>query len=223
METILADVLRVFQRHIDRAFDEAIAVVSGEPDQDGVGYDEELGLTEDEIKEIADALAAGDAVWKRTGDDDGEESGVSWRWPDGNVDTYRTFTTYRCEGGPYAGLNLALGVADSPRKGGEIVGFVLGTGGGSRRPLTVFFPAGDFDTSGERLSMIRGKGGGNSRKGYAPDEPLSPVYGMFSTDVLGQRIPGKWNVQAVVVTDDADGEKAMLNHTAIQARLRGIA
>jgi hypothetical protein len=219
METILADVLRVFQRHIDRAFDEAIAVVSGELDQDGVGYDEELGLTEDEIKEIADALAADDAVWKRTG----EEPDVSWRWPDGNVDTYRTFTTYRCEGGPYAGLNLALGVADSPSKGREIVGFVLGTGGGSRRPLTVFFPDGDFETSRERLSMIRGKGGGNSRKGYAPDEPLPSVYGMFNTDVLGRRIPGKWNVQAVVVTDDADGEKAMLNHTAIQARLRGIA
>jgi hypothetical protein len=33
----------------------------------------------------------------------------------------------------------------------------------------VFFPADDFDTSGERLSKIRGKGG-NGRKGYQPNE-----------------------------------------------------
>ena len=90
-----------------------------------------------------------------------------------------------------------------------MVGFVLGSGRGSRRPLTVFFAADDFDTTGERLSMIRGKGGGNSRKGYAPGEELPPAYSEFRTEVLRDRINGKWNVQAVVATNDETGRKAI--------------
>jgi hypothetical protein len=213
-----AQLLSIFQRHVNAAFTEAIQVVSGPYDID-VYEDRELGMTEDEIGELADALLADAATWQEIG----AEEGVTQRWPDGNVDTYKSYVTYRGEGGAFGGLNLALGVVEGDGNANEVVGFVLGTGGGSRRPLTVFFPADDYETTGERLSMIRGKGGGNSRKGYGPEEPLPPAYSYFKTDILGERIAGKWNVKAVVATGDADGTKAMLNHTALQARLRGIA
>lgn len=104
-------------------------------------------------------------------------------------------------------------------KEGEQVGFVMGAGT-SKRPLTVFFPADDFDQSYEWLSLIRGKKGG--RGTFAPTEHLPVEYAGFTIEVLGSRISGKWNRQAVVVRDEEDGVQMMLNHTAIQARLRGL-
>jgi hypothetical protein len=207
--------LDVLKRHVNHAVDEALQVLSGNEVAEG---DDLHIITDDEIEDLADALAAHSGEWQETG----REEGVSQRWPDGNVDTYDSYVTYRCSGGPNDGVNLALGTVGTPGKEGEVVGFVLGAGGGSRRPLTVFFPANDFDRTGERVSMIRGKGGGNSRKGYGPDEPLPPVYSPFKTELLASRIKGKWNVMAVVAGDDAEGISAMLNHTAIQARLRGL-
>jgi hypothetical protein len=51
--------------------------------------------------------------------------------------------------------------------------------------------------------------------------PTRPAeYQASKTAVLGQRIKGKWNVQAVVAKDD--DAQTMLNHTALQARLRGL-
>ena len=155
------------------------------------------------------------AEWQVVETTDGE----SQRWPDGNVDTYGEFVVYRGEG-PFAGVKLALGVANTPGKDHEAVGFVMGATGQSKRPLTVFFPAADHDTTGELLSMIRGKNGG--RSGFAPSDQLPTEYAGFATGVLGERIPGKWNVRAVIVKNDEAGRQAMLNHTAIQARLRGL-
>jgi len=103
---------------------------------------------------------------------------------------------------------------------GEIVGFILGSGQGSRRPLTVFFPAKDFDETGERLSLIRGKNG--TRSGFDPDDRLPPVYEPFSVDVLGNRIPGKWAKLAVLAPTGDEGSQVMLKHTAVQARMRSL-
>lgn len=140
------------------------------------------------------------------------------RWPDGNVDSYDSFIVYG-NAPAFSGVRLGIGAASTEGKEGERVGFVMGAGT-SKRPLTVFFPADDFEHSHELLSLIRGNKGG--RGTFAPTEQLPIEYAGFNTDVLGARIPGKWNVQAVVVRDDEEGTRMMLNHTAIQARLRGL-
>jgi hypothetical protein len=145
----------------------------------------------------------------------GEEPGVTYKWPDGNVDEYDRFVTYR--GTSDEGLfTLALGYLAN----GDVVGFVLGVGGGSERGITYFFPADDFETTQEKVSMIRG-GGQTGRSGFEPGEALPRAYDGFKTDVLRDRVAGKWSRQAVVAKED-DFE-TMLNHTAIQARLRGLA
>jgi hypothetical protein len=216
-ETTAIELLDIFEKHVRAAVADAKAVLSVPHDW---SFDDsaESPMTDDEVNAIADYLAVEGSVWEKTGEE--EDGAITYKWPDGNLDTYEGYETFRCTQSVFKGVNLAL--AKVVGKGREMVGFVLGSGTGSRRPLTVFFEADDFDTTGERLSMIRGKGGGNSRKGYAPGEELPPAYKGFKIDVLGDRIKGKWNVQAVVVTDDEAGRKAMLDHTALQAKLRGI-
>jgi hypothetical protein len=108
-------------------------------------------------------------------------------------------------------MTLALGYPNN----GDAVGFVRGTGGGSKRGNTYFFPVDDFEQTNEKASMIGGggpKGGG----GFAPHEPLPKGYGGVDTDVLRDRKAGKWNVQTVV----AKADKPMLGHTTLQAKLR---
>jgi hypothetical protein len=68
--------------------------------------------------------------------------------------------------------------------------------------------------------MIRG-GGARGRSGFGSGEALPVAYRDFEIDVLRARIPGKWNVQAVVAT--SDDCKTMLAHTALEARLRRLA
>jgi hypothetical protein len=137
-----------------------------------------------------------------------------YRWPDGNVDRYEEYVRYRGTGA-FAGGQFALGHLSN----GDVVGFVLGPGGGSKRGLTYFFAADDFHRSNERVSMIRG-GGPHGRAGFSPLEPRPEAYAAFKLQPLRERKAGKWNVQAVVV--DAEDTQAMLLHTALQARLRGL-
>jgi hypothetical protein len=47
-------------------------------------------------------------------------------------------------------MTLALGYPNN----GDAVGFVLGTGGGSKRGITCFFPVDDFEQTNEKVSMI---------------------------------------------------------------------
>lgn len=141
--------------------------------------------------------------------------GQSYRWPDGNVDNYTDFRVYEGSG-DFEGMSLALGRNEN----GEWVGFVLEGGLSSKRGIVYFQLADDFAESGELVSMIRG-GGENGRGGFAPGDPTPPAYADFRIDSLKERKAGKWNVQAVVAASD-DAE-TMLNHTAIQARLRGLA
>lgn len=175
------------------------------------------------VERLAPTAAEGTSgVWSLEGitlsgswEEVSRESGVTYQWPDGNVDQYSDFVTYRGEGG-YAGLTLALGYLHH----GDVVGFVLGSGGGSMRGITYFVPADDFDQTREKVSMIRG-GGPRGRSGFAPGEALPQGYHGFETDVLRDRKTGKWNVQAVVANED--DYTTMLAHTALQTHLRGLA
>ena len=112
------------------------------------------------------------------------------QWPDGNVDRYTGFVSYRGTGG-FTGMTLALGYLNN----GDAVGFVRGTGGGSKRGITHFFPADDFEQTNENVSIIRGRGP-KGRSGFAPHEPLLKAYSGFTTDVLRDRKAGKWRVHA---------------------------
>lgn len=141
----------------------------------------------------------------------------SYSWPDGSVDEYGEIVVYEGSA-PFAGMRLGIGQNADPARNGETQVFIYGSRGGSARPLTVFFRADDFASSHELVSMIRGREA--SLKTFGPTLPLPASYGQFKTDVLGRRIRGKWNVQAVVAKDD--DHKTMLTHTALQARLRRL-
>jgi hypothetical protein len=96
----------------------------------------------------------------------GRSTNETYKWPDGNVDRYTEFVSYHGTDG-FTGMTLALGYLNN----GDAVGFVLGTGGGSKRGITYFFAADDFEQTNEKVSMIRG-GGPKGRSGFAPHEPL---------------------------------------------------
>jgi len=189
-------------RLVRRTADEAITIVEGNT---------EMNQPTAAAHGTNGSVAAG---WREVE----RQTGESWTWPDGNVDTYSEIVVYEGSGGASDGVKLGLGYQDGPGKDGEVNGFVFASGGASKRPLTVFFPTDDFDTSQEVVSMVRGRDGG--RKTFRPTDVLPAAYGDFKTDILGQRIKGKWNVQAVVAKKE--DVQTMLNHTAIQARLRGL-
>jgi hypothetical protein len=148
--------------------------------------------------------------WEELGRSDGE----TYRWPDENLDSYHPFVRYRGTGG-FAGMNLALGYLEN----GDVVGFVLGAGGGSKRGITYFFPVDDFGESRQKISMIRG-GGPRGRSGFGPSDPVPAVYSDFETANLRHRKAGKWNVLGVLAGEDDFA--TMLRHTAIQAKLRDL-
>jgi hypothetical protein len=143
----------------------------------------------------------------------GRDSDQTYRWPDGNVDVYSDFVRFAGEGG-FKGINTAIGYKDN----GEVIGFILG--GNDKRGLVFFQQADDFEQSGQLLSMVRG-GGDSGKAGFSPDGPEPPAYANLQLENLRDRIEGKWNVLAVVAKpEDTD---AILTHTALQARLRGLA
>lgn len=175
----------------------------GDPLKSRSGYDEPWA---------ADKLNAPTGGWmelKRV------EEGETYGWPDSSVDKYFPYVTYAGTGAN-TGTTLALGYKND----GTVVGFIVGATGGSKRGLTVFFKADDFDKTNEKVSMIRG-GGKRGRAGFGPGDALPSAYDGFKVEILRDRYAGKWNVQAVVA--DADDHETMLNHTMLQAKLRGLA
>jgi hypothetical protein len=199
----------VTQRKLNELFDELRAELVGAPPAEAR---EPEGGEPPEREAWSLERSALTGTWKEAEKVESE----SYRWPDGNVDEYDLFVIYEGRG-DFKGMRLALG----RNQHGEWIGFVLGSGGlSSKRGLVYFQRADDFDDSGELVSMIRG-GGANGRGGFDPAGQTPAVYGGIKVDSLRERRAGKWNVKAVVAKDD-DAE-TMLTHTAIQARLRGLA
>jgi len=116
----------------------------------------------------------------------GRSTSETCKWPDGNVDRYTEFVSYRGTGG-LTGVTLALGYPNN----GDAVGFVLGTGGGSKRGITCFFPADDFEPTNEKVSMIRG-GGPKGRGGFALTDDYKSMLGHTTLQAkLRTRLPGR--------------------------------
>jgi hypothetical protein len=212
-----AELIKITQRKTSELFEELIRELRDNRNgPDGVGAHEELTQAErrPDSNNVSAEWSLGDTTLSGSWEEIGREEGISYHWPDGNVDDYAEFVSYRGTGG-YAGLTLALGYLDH----GDVVGFVLGAGAGAKRGITYFFPADDFQETREKISMIRG-GGPRGRSGFAPGEALPHGYSGFKTDVLRDRRTGKWNVQGVVAKENDFA--TMLGHTALQARLRGL-
>lgn len=158
--------------------------------------------------------------WMQTDEPEGE----SYRWPDGNVDEYVKFMSFK--GGPplssgahSSEMELGVGFLES----GDVVGFVLSNDGAAKRGIAYFQRTDDFEHSGELISMIRG-GGKRGRSGFSPNDPAPPAYAEFDLESLRDRKEGKWNVLGVTANpSEPDGLGVVLDHTALQARLRGLA
>jgi hypothetical protein len=216
--------VEITQRKADELFEALIeelrgqTLVSPDPIRDGAIEDDAVATTDttgrpggyDKPWSLSDGPI--DGGWEQIGS---PQDDVTYTWPDGNVDRYSRFVSYRGTGG-FNGMTLALGYLNN----GDVVGFVLGSGGGSKRGITYWFEADDFAKSNEKVSMIRG-GGERGRGGFGPGDSLPGAYDGFKVEMLRDRVQGKWNVQAVVA--DADDHEAMLAHTGIQARLRRLA
>lgn len=168
-----------------------------------------IGTVGSGVWSLGNTVLSGD--WKETG----RSHGVTHPWPDGQVSTFAELVSYQGEGG-YAPMQLALGQDQND----NVVGFVISATGRSKRGLTVFFRADDFATTNEAVSFIRG-GGPRGRSGFDASDALPKAYAAFKVEMLGDRVAGKFARAAVVA--DADDHKTMLAHTALQARLRGLA
>jgi len=205
--------VEITQRKADELFEELIAELRRNLESTA-----QLATTEPTASVAGDdpseAWSLGTTALSGSWEEIGHDTGVTYPWPDGNIDEYTDFVSYRGTG-DFARLTLALGFLAN----GDVVGFFI-SAGGSKRGITYFFPTDDFDTTREKISMIRG-GGPRGRSGFAPGEALPKSYADFTTDVLRDRKAGKWNVQGVVASEsDSD---TMLGHTALQAFLRGLA
>lgn len=198
--------VEITQRKANELFEELIAELT----RDGVELDErrERGLAGYHQPWLVGDLQLADGGWMEIDRSVSETYG----WPDGSIETFRPMVTYTGTG-LRTGITLSLG----HEVRGNVVGFI--GSGASRRGLTVFFPADDFETSNEMISMIRG-GGDSGRAGFGPVATLPDAYRSFEVGILKDRVAGKYNVQAVVAK--ADDFETMLSHTALQAKLRGL-
>ncbi len=224
--TTEATFLQIIERARGKAnefFDELVAEFASEvreaPDAGTIQPGGSKGLLEPKDKWHLDREPTA-FRWMQTGEPEGE----TYRWPDGNVDEYVRFMTF--EGGPplkegvhSREMNLGIGFLEN----GEVVGFVMSNDGSSKRGIAYFQRTDTFETSGELISMIRG-GGERGRSGFPPDGPPPAAYKKFDLESLRERKEGKWNVLGITANpNDADGLAAVLDHTALQARLRGLA
>jgi hypothetical protein len=217
METNVVRLVEITKRKADELFEELIAELQGQT-IDVAGPVEEdtetVAATDPTVRGYNEPWAFGDTTLNGSWDKADEPKDVSYVWPDGNVDHYDPFVIYRGLG-DYDGMLLALGY----KPNGEVIGFVVFGNAASKRGITYWVLADDFDESNEKLSMIRG-GGATGRAGFGPSDSLPKAYDHFTTDMLRDRVVGKWNVQAVVAK--ADDYETMLAHTALQARLRKL-
>lgn len=209
--------IEIVQKNTNELFERLVAELNKAQSPEFALSAADIGTTDPTAPVAGDVPSEAWALEDATPTGGWDEIGRStetYKWPDGNLDRYSEFIKYQGTGG-FQGMILALGYLNN----GDVVGFALGTGGGSKRGITYFFPADDFARTNEKVSMIRG-GGPNGRSGFGPNDATPKAYSDFKLGVLRDRKTGKWNVQAVVA--DADDHKTMLRHTAIQARLRKL-
>lgn len=147
--------------------------------------------------------------------------GQSYRWPTYR-ERYERYVVYEATA-TEGTVQIALGNAPRADAWGRerqyIVAFL--SGDAPQVPLVEFLEA-DPEDSGEMISVIRGFGGGDSRKMFGPGDSLPAPYPQaFRIESYRDRIhaPGAWNKLGVIA--GKDDRETMLNHALLQARRRG--
>jgi hypothetical protein len=152
-----------------------------------------------------------------------EREDQAYTWPE-ERESYHTYRVYAAETGQTGTVHIGLGTNRShPAWGSDRMHVVAFLSSGSPQiPLVEFQGADDFDQSRELISVIRGKGGGKSKKMFGLGDPLPRVYAEnFRTALYSDRIRvrGAWAKVGVVAREDQP--EVLLNHALIQARRRG--
>lgn len=147
--------------------------------------------------------------------------GQSYRWPSYR-ESYERYVVYAATTDRDGAVHIALGEAPRADAWGRDRRYVVAflSGEAPKIPLVEFLEA-DPEGSGEMLAVIRGLGGGGSRKMFGPGDALpAPYPEAFRIERYRDRIdaPGAWNKLAVIADDD--DREAMLNHALLQARRR---
>ena len=93
------------------------------------------------------------------------------------------------------------------------------TNGQRRRPIVVFTEADDFETTGDLLAIIKGKGDGG-RSMYGPGDELPPGYERLQVEIFRDRITGPQAFNKLAVVAKGGDPQAMCTHAALQIALR---
>jgi hypothetical protein len=150
-----------------------------------------------------------------------EDQAYTWPVERESYDAYRVYATETVQTGT---VHIALGTNPShPAWGSDRMHVVAFLSSSSPQiPLVEFQGADDFDQSRELISVIRGKGGGKSKKMFGVGDPLPRVYAEYFRTALYSdciRVRGAWAKVAVVAREDEP--EVVLNHALVQARRRG--
>jgi hypothetical protein len=153
--------------------------------------------------------------WRKVG----ELTDQSYAWPHG-LETYDPFEVWELDG-----IQIGLGRAtDRDIYYGKERGYWLAfemVNGQRRRPIVVFNEADDFDTSGDLVAIIKGKGPGG-RSMFASGDELPAGYERLDIDVFRNRINGPQAFNRLAVIAEAGDRAAMCTHAALQLALRSL-
>src|SRR4051812_37181830 len=142
----LPDALIISRRHINAMLDELLA--ASQQGDVGVPLAADARAVEEEP---AQAFTPGD--WREAE----RQTGISYRWMDGNIDDYTEFAVY--EDGD-SGVAMGIGkIAPKEIRGKQrSYQVVFSMEGTKLDPMAVFNEADDFDSTRELLALVRGKG-----------------------------------------------------------------
>jgi hypothetical protein len=165
----------------------------------------------------ADATSIALRTWRKAR----ELAGQRYTWPQG-TEEYDPFEVWQTDDGGER-LELGLGyVAADPsadyygRPRGYWLAFEM-VNGQKRRPVCVFI---EGDDPNDLVAVVKGKGAGG-RSMYAPGDDLPAVYDDLAVDVFRNRVNGPQAYNRLAVVAPGGDRHTMLNHAAIQLRLRG--
>ena len=173
------------------------------------------GPVEDSRRPDVSALAL--RTWRKVR----ELTGQRYTWPQ-HTEEYDPFEVWQTDD---AGERLELGlgyIAAEPntdyygRPRGYWLAFEM-VNGLKRRPICVFI---EGDDPSDLVAVVKGKGPGG-RSMYAPGDDVPAVYGGLTLAVFRDRVNGPQAYNRLAVVAENGDRQTMLNHAAIQSRLRG--
>jgi hypothetical protein len=162
---------------------------------------------------IAAQQPSAPVLWAKVG----ELPNQAYRWPR-RTEHYNPFEVWQAD------RQIGLGKADNSGHyyGKEHRGYWLAfemVNGQKRRPIVVFNEADDYESSGDLVAIIKGKGDGG-RSMFKPGDDLPPGYENFEIDVFRNRITGPQAFNRLAVVARGGDRQAMCTHALLQLALR---